>query len=147
MRISVYILILIALSAAACRSSVNRNRAAAQPESTIVIPSETGVVEMPLNDGQGKLAIRKEERKNVYIDFQSDGRTRLHAEVVPIGSPEGNLRINTIMLPDGTTDGPFGRTLDYDIPSSGTVRLEIGESLMQGDPWGGDFTVSILEAR
>ncbi len=83
------------------------------------------------------------QRKDVYVDFQMEGPSRLRATIQPIGTAEGNVRIKTITLPDSSTDGPFGRSIDYEVPSRGTVRLEIGESLMQGDPWGGDFCLEI----
>lgn len=138
--------------AVGCGRSGNRNRAQGEGASVaavenqvreaVTIPSDSGVVKLPLTEGTGKLTVRKAERQQVYVDFPAGGYKRLYAEIVP-QNDTANLRISQIVLPDGAMDGPFGRSIEYDIPSDGTVRLVIGESLMQGDPWGGDFTVEV----
>lgn len=67
----------------------------------------------------------------------------LSASVKPKNNSQ-NIRINQIILPDGTLDGPFGRELShYKIPSSGTVTLIIGRSNMASGESKGAFTVSI----
>ncbi len=142
MKIKAFILPLIIITAVAiavsCRNATPTHRA-----NKAVIPAADGTVRLTLHEGRAESTIRKQERKDIYVDFSINAPGQLHADIAPVGTPEGNLRISTITLPDGTTDGPFGQRLDYDIPSPGTVRLRIGESLMQGDPWGGDFTLKI----
>ncbi|MEO6722822.1 MAG: hypothetical protein ABIN67_20815 [Ferruginibacter sp.] len=51
----------------------------------------------------------------------------------------GNIRINQIQLPDGTFDGPFGDSVRYTVKKSGMLRFIIGQNMMAGDPWTGDF--------
>lgn len=55
----------------------------------------------------------------------------------------GNLRINQMIMPDGAMDGPYGRTIEDSLSQAGTYRLIIGESLMQGDPYAGDYHLKI----
>lgn len=55
----------------------------------------------------------------------------------------GNLRINQIIMPDGTMDGPYGRIFEDSLSQAGTYRLIVGESLMQGDPYAGDYHLKI----
>lgn len=161
MKNSYFTLILITLAITGCRGTAGRNNAenadgtkvevssgpdrkmTAPLEEAILLPSVEGVVNPVLLDGARKVTIRKTAGKKVYADFEADGYTHLHAVIAPVGTTEANLRISMITLPGGATDGPFGREIDYDIPSSGTIRLEIGESMMQGDEWGGDFTLDI----
>ena len=51
----------------------------------------------------------------------------------------GNVRINQVQLPDKSFDGPFGDSMRYYIKKSGTLRFIIGQNMMAGDPWTGDF--------
>ena len=145
MKYVVYLLLGLLLTG--CGQSGNRKQATAgsdtapQKREIIAVPSDSGTVKMNLTDGNGKLSVRKEPRQTVTLEFESGDYKKLEAQIVP--EKPGNLRISQIVLPDGTMDGPFGQSIRYDIPSPGTVRLLIGESLMQGDPWSGEFTVSV----
>ncbi|MDH8701636.1 hypothetical protein M2138_000985 [Dysgonomonadaceae bacterium PH5-43] len=55
----------------------------------------------------------------------------------------GNIRINQITSPTGKSDGPFSQELEYDIDESGTWKITIAGSLMEGDSYFGDFTVRL----
>jgi hypothetical protein len=55
----------------------------------------------------------------------------------------GNVRINQIQQPGGAFDGPFGDSLSYTFKRSGNIRFIIGENLMAGDPYTGDFILHI----
>jgi hypothetical protein len=59
----------------------------------------------------------------------------------------GNARINQIQQPDGAFDGPFGDSLSYTFKRNGKLRLIIGENMMAGDPYTGDFILRILLAE
>lgn len=52
-----------------------------------------------------------------------------------------NIRISQIGLPDSTFDGPFGRQLDYKLKSPGNYKIIIGEDMMAGDRWTGEFVL------
>ena len=56
---------------------------------------------------------------------------------------KANIRISQIGFPDSTFDGPFGRNLKYPVKSAGYYEIIIGENMMAGDPWKGDFSVKI----
>lgn len=154
---SIFLLLIALTAAAGCGRTANRNAAeqavtiekqmTAPLEEATLLPSPEGVVNPVLLDGARTVTIRKTAGQPIYAEFSVDGYKSLHAEVTPVGTEAANLRISTITLPDGSTDGPFGRTLDREIHSAGKIRLEIGESLMQGDPWGGDFKLAIKLSR
>lgn len=55
----------------------------------------------------------------------------------------GNLRINRIIMPNGESDGPFSKTLQYPIKQKGTYKLIVGGSKMQGDDWKGAFILHV----
>lgn len=55
---------------------------------------------------------------------------------------KANIRISQIGFPDSTFDGPFGRELNYKIKNTGNYKIIIGEDMMAGDRWNGEFTLS-----
>jgi hypothetical protein len=161
MKNAVIILLVLTLTVG-CGRSARRNGSGGEPgtvavavqeqageavEQAVTIPSDSGIVRMALVDGQGEITIRKTAWKEVLLDFPTTGYHRLWAEVTPLVDTFANLRISGIVLSDSVSDGPFGRTVEYDLPGTGSVRLVIGESLMQGDPWGGDFTAKVSLTR
>jgi len=56
---------------------------------------------------------------------------------------KANIRISQIEFPDSTFDGPFGRDLDYKIKTPGNYKIIIGEDMMAGDQWTGDFVLKV----
>jgi hypothetical protein len=54
-----------------------------------------------------------------------------------------NIRISQVGLPDSTFDGPFGRVLRYKMKTPGNYQLIIGENMMAGDRWKGDFVLRV----
>ncbi len=62
-------------------------------------------------------------------------------EAVIISKKAGNIRINQILLPENQSDGPFGKDIAYPLEKNKEYKLIIGESLMQGDAFEGDYTL------
>jgi hypothetical protein len=56
---------------------------------------------------------------------------------------KANIRISQIEFPDSTFDGPFGRNLNYIIKLPGNYKIIIGQNIMAGDPWNGNFVLKI----
>jgi hypothetical protein len=54
-----------------------------------------------------------------------------------------NIRISQVGLPDSTFDGPFGRDLHYKMKVPGNYKIIIGENMMAGDRWEGDFVLRV----
>lgn len=55
----------------------------------------------------------------------------------------GNVRISQVQKPGGSFDGPFGDSLHYTLKSHGDLRIIIGENLMAGKPYTGDFILHV----
>lgn len=113
-----------------------------QKKKEVVTPSDSVVVCLELMNGQGTAKIHKEKEKPVYLEFDSHGYSKLDAQLSVVDSM-ANVRISQIIMPNGEMDGPFGRDIQYDLPIEGSYKLLIHESLMAGDPWGGDFTINV----
>ncbi len=58
-------------------------------------------------------------------------------------SDTGNIRLNQIIMPDGAMDGPFGKTYEDSLVVLGTYQLIVAESLMQENPYTGEYHVEI----
>ena len=56
---------------------------------------------------------------------------------------KANICISQIEFPDSTFDGPFGRNLNYIIKLPGNYKIIIGQNMMAGDLWNGDFVLKI----
>jgi hypothetical protein len=56
---------------------------------------------------------------------------------------KANIRVSQVQFPDSTFDGPFGREMHYQIKSPGNYKLIIGEDMMAGTRWQGDFVLKV----
>lgn len=54
-----------------------------------------------------------------------------------------NIRINNIIQPNDSSDGPFGRELKYKLKIKGDYVLVVGPNLMASDPMDCDFVLTI----
>ncbi|MEO5908879.1 MAG: hypothetical protein ABIR50_00370 [Ginsengibacter sp.] len=54
-----------------------------------------------------------------------------------------NIRISQVGLPDSTFDGPFGKDLHHEMMGPGNYKIIIGENMMAGDRWKGDFVLRV----
>ena len=77
--------------------------------------------------------------------FQVKRKGKLKATITPEDN-HLNIRFSQIIMPDSTSDGPFGRQIQYDLKQSGTYKLIIAPNTMAEGKKSGDFTVR-LEIR
>ena len=54
-----------------------------------------------------------------------------------------NLRINQIILPDNSSDGPFSKTMKYKISKKGIYKIVVGKNLMAEGKLTGNFNLSV----
>lgn len=80
--------------------------------------------------------------QHLVIPLQILSAKKLFA-ILSSDDKKANIRINQIELPDSTFDGPFGRSLEYKIKTSGNYKLIIGENMMAGDRWKGNFILKV----
>jgi len=76
-----------------------------------------------------------------YVLEVSKGQ-KLNASVKP-KTGEGNIRIGQIIDPSGKADGPFGDQMTYKLNQSGDWILIINENMMSGEPWTGEYFLTI----
>lgn len=68
------------------------------------------------------------------------------AQIVP-DDDSANIRFKQIYVPAGKAgkyDGPFSRSLSYPIKAKGDYKLTIGENLLTGADWQGNFTCNVV---
>jgi len=102
------------------------------------IPSIPEIVRPEIVDGKGSIDIYKYAGQEVRVEIELFGYKTLTAQITS-EDPNANIRISQMILPDQTTDGPFGREITYDLPRDGIYTLLIHENMMAGDPWTGYF--------
>lgn len=79
-------------------------------------------------------------RVTCYLDVKQG--TRLTAEI-ETESGRGNIRFNQIFLPNGQSDGPFGKSLDYPLSERGLYKMVIAASQMADSAYVGRFSVRV----
>ncbi len=96
------------------------------------------------NTSNKTLTIHHQAAQQDKVYFINDGFDTMQLNITtPTQQKSVNYRLSQIIMPNGQSDGPFGRDLTYNLDQNGWYQLIFGESLMQGDIWTGDATVSI----
>lgn len=81
--------------------------------------------------------------KSVHITLNITHGRELVASVTP-DAPNGNVRISQVIMPDGSADGPFGRSMRYPVKQKGHYELVIGQNLMAAEKeWKGMFLLKV----
>lgn len=77
---------------------------------------------------------------NVTITDLDVGQLRIN---VSHSKPDANIRISQVVRPDGSTDGPFGQQLVYDIKQRGNYTIVINKSNMASGTQVGDLFITL----
>lgn len=109
---------------------------AVQSDSTIRFTIRPGVDSVV---GQGHLG-KKGDPVICYIVVEKG--KKITGKVIP-AKAGANIRFSHIYMPDGSSDGPFGQTIEYTAKQAGAYRLFISPNRMAGDPESTDFTVVV----
>lgn len=96
-----------------------------------------------MSGGVWYIEIDKSARAKIKAYFNSDGDKTLTAELETPNDAFANVRISQIILPDGKSDGPFGKNMQYILSQTGTYQLIISESLMEWTEWSGKVNLSV----
>lgn len=84
----------------------------------------------------------KNDNQHFVLKITDYDKPSIIAEVKPENS-DMNIRINQVRFADGSTDGPFGRTVNIPNKGKGEIWLIIGKSNMASGSPKGNFTVSV----
>ena len=84
----------------------------------------------------------RNKKKHVEILINISSGNKLFA-LLSSDDKKANIRISQIGFPDSTFDGPFGRNLQHKIKTPGSYKIIIGQNMMAGDPWAGDFILKV----
>lgn len=128
------------------RTDKNRNTERANAETMHSRTAEQDTISLDLTDGYATSQMHKDSMQTLWFRFASPGSEKLFGRIT-LPAKDGNVRFNQIVMPGGKADGPFGRDITYTLADSGTYLLSVGESLMQGDPYDGNFTVELFTGK
>ncbi|WP_313581642.1 hypothetical protein [Chishuiella sp.] len=98
--------------------------------------------ELKLKNGKGSFNLFKEAKQEQRYYFRNNSCNDVSIQIVP-ATDTANIRINNIISPSKNTDGPFGRNIDYGLSENGVYEIVIGESLMKGYPFQGNYTLNV----
>lgn len=109
-----------------------------EPENETIEITNTTTVKKQLLRFSGKKVLDKKDT----LLFEADTNDIVNITLT-VPKDSGNIRINQIIAPDNTADGPFGRTYNDTLHLSGTYHIIIGSSLMQEFPYAGPYDVTV----
>ena len=105
-----------------------------QPADTLprsLSPGDTLLFKLAMDTGNHvTVPIKISAGKELFASLSSDDK-------------KANIRVSQVEFPDSTFDGPFGRELHREINAHGNYKLIIGEDMMAGDRWKGDFVLKV----
>lgn len=94
-------------------------------------PGDTLVLNLTMDTGYHlTVPIKISAGKEFFASLSSDDQN-------------ANIRVSQVEFPDSTFDGPFGRELNRAIKTPGNYKLIIGEDMMAGDGWKGNFVLKV----
>lgn len=113
-----------------------------EKKNPIQISSKADTIHFSIHYGKAKIDTIKTAGRQIVFVFDADTASKMNLKITPIDSL-ANFRISQIIDSEGNSDGPFGREIQYPIEGRGVQKVRVGESLMQGDAWGGRFTFEV----
>jgi hypothetical protein len=84
----------------------------------------------------------KKEGEPFTLNFDVTTQTKAFIKIIT-ENPTANIRVNQIIYPDQKSDGPFGKDVEFPLYQGGMYKIVIDESLMQGNPFNGNFKIEI----
>lgn len=144
---SILYIIPIAIFLSSCNSPKQEDNSANVPVDSVQSVSETSdsthlnlkEKAIELKSSWDSIRLHKISKVSDTISFDSKDFKQINAELH--SDKPGNIRFNMIILPDNNSDGPFGKDIQYSLDKKGDYKLIVGESLMQGDPFDGNYTI------
>lgn len=100
----------------------------------------TDTIHLKIAYGKAQIDTVKLPRQKLVFVLNSDTAKKIQLKITPQDTL-ANLRISQIFDPKGNSDGPFGREIVFPVTEKGEHAIIVSESQMQGDPWGGRFSV------
>ncbi len=88
-------------------------------------------------------------QRAITTDMQSVNVTITDLDLGPLrvniahSKPDANIRISQVVRPDGSTDGPFGQQLVYEIKQRGNYSFIINKSNMASGTQVGDVFITL----
>lgn len=113
--------------------------------STAVLPGESVIKEVIPAENLPVMNLQKtitgdNQSIQLTITDLDPGQLRIR---LSHNNAEANIRISQIIMPDGSTDGPFGRELSYNASQKGNYTIIISKSNMASGSPAGDISITI----
>lgn len=83
-----------------------------------------------------------DENQQFIIVIKNVTKPTISAKINTV-EKDRNLRINQIILPDGSSDGPFSKEMIFNKKKNGTYKIVIGKNLMADGKLVGKVSVTV----
>lgn len=111
------------------------------PKAPIVSFSETtDTISLKVAYGKVKMDTAKLPKQKIVFLLDSDSAHKIRVKLNTEDSLS-NLRISQILDSHGNSEGPFGREAEFRVLERGIHSIVVSENQMQGDVWGGKFSI------
>jgi hypothetical protein len=111
--------------------------------SVSVWANETKDVTLELSDGKWVLNIDYGTWARVKVHFTSEGTKNLKISLQTPWDVNWNIRVSQIVFPDGTSDGPFWKDLNYKLTKNGEHQVILSANMMAGDRWSWNIIMNL----
>lgn len=128
-------LLLVIIIFTSCQDKTTKST---EPDTEAVEITDTTPIKKEILHFKGTKVLEKKDT----LSFDADANDWVNITLT-VPKDSGNIRINQIIAPDNTADGPFGRTYNDTLHLSGTYHIIIGSSLMQEFPYAGPYEVTV----
>ncbi len=109
---------------------------------TIQFTEKTDTIRLKIVYGKAKIDTVKLPRQKLVFVVDSDTASKLKLKLTSQDSTS-NVRISQIIDSKENSDGPFGREIDFPVKEKGIQKIIVSENQMQGNPWGGRFSLEV----
>jgi hypothetical protein len=133
--------------------SCNQNENQIPGQSSSPIENDSLQIEKPQAQTNSTIKILSSKTDTLFFELKMDSANQHVTVPVKIGGGDSlfasldskdkkaNIRISQLGFPDSTFDGPFGRDMKYKIKDTGNYKIIVGQNMMAGDRWKGNFTL------
>lgn len=164
-KLTTLILLVVAFSVNSCTSNHTQSSEAASENSTDTLPdhqsrqdtlkeinardqlnsADDSVTVLTFSKGVKSLSVKGHLDKpgDVVTYLLTVDKSTLLSGRLEVSKSPANIRFSQIVMPNGQSDGPFGRELDYKLPQKGVYKIKIAQNLMAENAFVGDFMMHL----
>jgi hypothetical protein len=108
------------------------------------MPLEEQSFDLSIKDGKGILDFTIKAGSRAMIRFDGERGKELSASLMSVSGDVSWYRFAQILFPDGGSDGPFERSVNYNLSMTWKHGLRITPNVSTGEIGGGKMRIEII---